>query len=183
MGVMPRVHAGAVLIALVCAACADSPTTQMNPSSDGLPAEFEIGQGELSFAPLQDDEALPYVAGAQGGHHVFVAFRIRHLDPSRTHVAVTTTPLERPDLKLEREGRINFMRDDDAPAEASDAPSYIFPGWPAQILMAPCFVGESARIDVVLTDLENKMATGTRTVRIARPEGGSERDCPAQAMR
>lgn len=157
-------------------ACGDSNVDAdggVEPRGD---AQFELGQGELEFAPLSDGEALPYAAGSQGGHHVFVSFRARGLQPSRMHVSVTTAVQDRPDLVLTREGRVNFMP---APADAAEpAARYDFAGWPAQILFAPCHVGETARIDVTLTDLDMRSASDSRTIQIARPDAAPEPMCP-----
>jgi hypothetical protein len=148
---------------------------------------MELGQGELAFEPLSDDEALPYVAGSQGGHHVFVSFRADNLDPKRMHVRLTTSVADHPELVLTREGRVNF-----SPAPGSDAgtapptpgnadsaaSSSFFAGWPAQILLAPCHVGEAVLIEVTLTDLHMQSASDARTIRIAMPEHAAELDCP-----
>lgn len=166
-----------LLLALGCGG-ADSAEVAGNASVDGSftgTPHVELGQGELMFAALADDEALPYAAGSQGGHHVFVSFRASSLDPTRVHVKVTTSVLNRPELDLTREGRVNFG---DANESGGDGPSYDFAGWPAQILMAPCHVGEAVRIDVSLTDLDMREAHDSRTIRIARPDAALEVPCP-----
>jgi hypothetical protein len=164
---------------LACASACGS-ATKPGPDGDGPGlAEVELGQGELEFSPLSEDEALPYAAGAQGGHHVFVSFRVRQLRPSRMHVSVTTAIEGRPDRVLTREGRVNFAP---APADTDEsdaAERFDFAGWPAQILFAPCHPGEAVRIDVILTDLDMRSASDSRTIRIAAPQGAPEPNCPA----
>src|SRR5262245_51532730 len=114
-------------------------------------AEMQLGKGEQAYAPLSEDETLPYAAGTQGGHHVYVGFRIRGLDPMRVLVKVRTSVEGFPELDLDRSGRVNFAPvpaavaagDDDAGASPDPAPpgSFEYYGWPAQILAAPMHEG------------------------------------------
>jgi hypothetical protein len=118
--------------------------------------EAELGQGEVEFAPLAEGETLPYAAGSQGGHHVYVSFHASGLDPERVLVSVQTSVEDHPELVLRREGRVNF--------EPADDDSYIYAGWPAQILLAPCHSGERARITVRLTDRTDRSANLARWI-------------------
>lgn len=143
---------GPILLAGLLA-CADG-----TPAADSGSFEAELGQGEVEFAPLSEDEALPYAAGSQGGHHVFVSFRARGLDPERVLVSVETRVEDHPELELRREGRVNFE-----PARDGE---YVYAGWPAQILLAPCHRGERAHIAVTLTDREDRESELERWIRI-----------------
>jgi hypothetical protein len=145
-------------------------------SADAGAPDAELGQGELAFAPLAEDEALPYVAGSQGGHHVFVSFRVHGLNPMRVHVRVTTRVEDRPELDLTREGRVNFQPET---PDATRPASYVYAGWPAQILMAPCHVGERAQIAVTLTDLDMRSVDLNQTIRIAMGSGPTPAACNA----
>jgi hypothetical protein len=139
---------------------------------------LELGQGELSFAPLGEDEALPYVAGSQGGYHVFVSFRVHGMDPTRVLVNVTTSVEADASLTLTREGRVNFKQDAETAQDAGAAESsYVYAGWPAQILMAPCHVGERVRIDATLSDLRMLSASASQTIRIAMGAGSTPSSC------
>jgi hypothetical protein len=142
--------------------------TDGGASADAGAPDAELGQGEVAFAPLAEDDALPYAAGSQGGHHVFVSFRMHRLNPLRMHVRVTTRVEDHPELDLTREGRVNFE------PETSQGPgpaSYVYAGWPAQILMAPCHVGERVQIAVTLTDLDMRSVDLNQTIRIAMGSG------------
>jgi hypothetical protein len=130
---------------------------------DAAPPELEIGQGELSFERLADGEAVPYAAGAQGGHHVFVSFRMAGLDPARILVSVTTDVEGHPELALTLSGRIRFTAE-----PATDPARFVFAGWPAQILMAPCHVGALALIEVTLTDRDGRTAKADKSIKLAR---------------
>jgi hypothetical protein len=139
------------------------------PDDPAAEASMTLGRGELEFAPLSEDDELPFVAGAQGGHHVFVSFRIVNMDPRRMHVRVTTSIFEHPELDLTREGRVNFEPDPIGADGAADSHSYTYAGWPAQILEAPCHPGERVRIQVTLTDLRMQVAHAEQTIRLATP--------------
>jgi hypothetical protein len=142
--------------------------------------ELELGQGELVFAPLAEGEALPTVAGGQGGHHVFVSFRARGLDPIRVLIEVTTAVEGHPELELTRRGRQSFDPatatderdgDDDAGTDPPVLPDvFVYTGWPAQILSAPMHRGARARIDVQLTDRNALTARATTTITIGEPK-------------
>lgn len=56
---------------------ASAPDACKTPSS-GDPAVV-IGQGKSAFAPLEDSELVSIEAGAQGGHHVWLALRVTGL--------------------------------------------------------------------------------------------------------
>ena len=120
--------------------------------------EAELGAGETEFAELAKDDTLPYVAGAQGGHHVYVSFRASGLDPERVLVSVETSVEDHDELKLRRQGRVDFAAD--------GGEHYVYAGWPAQILRAPCHRGERALIRVELTDREARSVELERWIRI-----------------
>jgi hypothetical protein len=120
--------------------------------------EAELGQGEVEFAPLVEDETLPYAAGSQGGHHVFISFRARDLEPERVLVSVETSVEDHPELTLRREGRVNF--------EPERGGQHVYAGWPAQILLAPCHSGERAHLAVTLTDRSDRSTDLERWIRI-----------------
>jgi hypothetical protein len=152
------------------------PNDSADASNDTAP-ELELGQGEQSFAPLAPDDALSYVAGSQGGQHVFVSFRVRGMDPTRVHVKVTTSIEGQPTLTLTREGRVNFNPEPAAADGGSAEPSYVYAGWPAQILMAPCHVGERVHIEASLSDLQMRTASDSQTIRIAMGAGAVPSSC------
>jgi hypothetical protein len=172
------------VMAVVLAGCAGSG----DDAGDGRPGDppsmisMALGRGELEFAPLLEDDELPFVAGAQGGHHVFVSFRVVNMDPKRMHVKVTTSVFEHPELDLTREGRVSFEADmseaDMSEADgAADPQTYAYAGWPAQILKAPCHPGERVRIQVTLTDLRMQLANAEQTIRLATPDTPPPEEC------
>lgn len=143
------------------------PPPAPDAGSPELEPELEIGHGETMFAPLEKDQALPYVRGSQGGFHVWISFRVRGLDPQRVLIAVTTKVEGHDDLELQRRGRQDFVAVDGDDAGADDF--YEYTGWPAQILDAPKHVGERVDIHVHLEDADARIVNGDTTVVIAAP--------------
>jgi hypothetical protein len=144
----------------------------MSPAVDAGKPWMELGQGEIEFAPLEDGEALPYAHGAQGGQHVWVAFRMYGLDPLRVLVLNTNAVEGRDDLVLDLRGRVNFEPDESAAAHDAGAGRalYVYAGWAAQILDAVKHPGERARIDVTLEDRAGRRASAGATIVIAEPD-------------
>ena len=167
------------VMAAVLVGCAGS-GDQAGDGGTGDPPgmiSMALGRGDLEFSPLAEDDELPFVAGAQGGHHVFVSFRVVNMDPKRMHVTVTTSVFEHPELDLTREGRVNFEAEMSAVDGAADSQTYAYAGWPAQILKAPCHPGERVRIEVTLTDLRMQVANAEQTIRLATPDTPPPDEC------
>jgi len=170
---LPRGLSALLLALAACVGCEEPEPSLEGSGIDGGSWPMELGRGEIDFAPLEEDDALPYVRGTQSGHHVFVAFRMRDLEPMRVLVQVTTAIEGHDELVLERRGRVTFERDgDDGVAIDAGAPAatYVYAGWPAQILDAPEHVGTPVHIDVALEDRNGRSARASQTIVIAGPE-------------
>jgi hypothetical protein len=169
-----RVHACALWLAVL--GCEPEPSAATGADGGAFP--MELGHGELAFMPLVEGEALPYAAGTQSGHHVFVAFRMHDLDPMRVLVRVTTAVEGHAELVLERRGRVTFepaasaaaRAPSESDASAAPAAGYVYAGWPAQILAAPDHIGERTRIDVLLEDKSGRRASASETIVIGGPK-------------
>jgi hypothetical protein len=164
----------AFLLILAPVGCEPEPEPSLEGSGlDGGTWPMELGQGELDFAPLEEGDALPYARGAQGGQHVFVAFRMHDLDPMRVLVQVTTAIEGHDDLVLAHRGRVTFEPDGSDPTTTdagAPAATYVYAGWPAQIADALEHVGTRVRIDVALEDRDGRRARASQTIVIAEPE-------------
>lgn len=86
-------------LALACSGCFllpspdDSPPISEPLVTAGSAEEtwaLEIGQGESSFAPMEDGAHVAKVRGTQGGHHVLVAARLQGPNV-RDEIASATT--------------------------------------------------------------------------------------------
>lgn len=60
------------------------------PENHGAP-EVVVGSGQSDYFPLADGETLQAQTGPQGGHHVWIAVRMRNLKQSGSTTTVTAT--------------------------------------------------------------------------------------------
>lgn len=67
---------------------ASAPPDVCRPASHG-PPEVILGTGQTDYAPLADGQTLSMELGPQGGHHVWVAVRMRNLRQSGSTTTVT----------------------------------------------------------------------------------------------
>ena len=79
-----------LLAALALGGCDVGPTGSDNVC-DGV-LSIDIGKGEAAFVGLEDDDDLPFYAGPQGGHHVFVSIRGVDLVPGTGSLAEPDDP-------------------------------------------------------------------------------------------
>jgi hypothetical protein len=85
--------------------CAPSPGSPILPPPDatehvveldaicktisGAPPDVVVGQGQSDYFPLADLETVRVEAGPQGGHHVWVAIRMKNLLRSGSRTTIT----------------------------------------------------------------------------------------------
>ena len=134
------------------------------------PIMIELGSGEASFEPVGDPEPLKLYAGTQGGHHVWLSFRVQGLAPDdvRMTLDVVPAPPARPahsDVTLDLE-----------PVQG-DEHRYEFVGWPARILDPECAVGTVVSISLTLTDEHGEQVSAAMDVIPQPPTLGFTRSC------
>jgi hypothetical protein len=87
------------------AACSPAPTVPVTPPADagdgaaeldsvcklvaGATAEVVVGHGQSDYLPLADLETVQVEAGPQGGHHIWIAIRMKNLLRSGSRTTVT----------------------------------------------------------------------------------------------
>jgi hypothetical protein len=67
---------------------ASSPPDVCRPAGAGDP-EVTLGSGQTNYAPLNDGDTLQIEKGPQGGHHIWVALRMRNLRQSGSTTTIT----------------------------------------------------------------------------------------------
>jgi hypothetical protein len=158
-----KVLARGLLLALGVISACDSP--------DAGPAALvvELGTGETAFEPLRDGATLPLVAGPQGGHHVWLGFRVAGLASDRAELTVEPIPLATGELPPRS-----------APVRVFLTPTpdggHVFFGWPAQLADVGCLVGERLLLRVTLADAEGAQGSDARTVVVG--DGLNVPPCP-----
>jgi len=58
-------------------------------SPNGGPPSLQIGTGQSYYLPLAKDQVLQAEAGAQGGHHIWIATRMKNLKQAGTTTKIT----------------------------------------------------------------------------------------------
>jgi hypothetical protein len=61
---------------------------------DGVPLDLQIGTGQSYYLPLATEQTLQAEAGAQGGHHIWIATRTRNMKQSGTTTRIEGTQPE-----------------------------------------------------------------------------------------
>jgi hypothetical protein len=179
------------LLALVLCAC---PSEDAQPDASGDAFVFvdidarleggsaELGTGTTGFEPLLDDQELGLVAGPQGGYHYIVHSRIREMSPGDyMRPGVTENPVTlfavytedgRQIDKMYPPYHIGYMQDEAEPS------LFVLPsGRILQIENAevPGIYGARVRIRLRVSDVEGRVATDERWVRVvpwAAQDGG-----------
>jgi hypothetical protein len=67
---------------------ADGPSDPCKPAGGGAPVVI-VGQGQGDYLPTMDGVTAQVEAGPQGGHHIWVAARMKHLAQSGSITSVT----------------------------------------------------------------------------------------------
>lgn len=128
---------------LAPAACGDA---------DGRVPALVLGVGESAFYPAHDGDTAALVAGAQGGHHVWLSLRAAGLEPEGARMILDVTPTApAPAAHSEVEIDLTPSGDPRFPDE--------FVGWPARVLMPECAVDRPVAFMVTLRDARGRTAS------------------------
>lgn len=131
------------------------------PKEPGAP-ELALSAGSTSFVPIHDLDTVHLVEGPQGGHHIWIALRMRHLQ--QTSAVTLTGHVPGLDLDVGPQMFTTFFSDNPL-AEACDA-TYI----PLQVDLAldyTLFLGQEMQIKVHVEDGEGAKADDARVVTIS----------------
>lgn len=151
------------LLALVVVGCGVSP-------APGEPS-VEVGSGEAGYEALVDGQDVDFIAGSQGGHHIWLSLRTIDVDPARVDLRIEIQPV---DGSMPMQDSWNIVRFD---AMEGTHGEYI--GWPAVIADPGCFVDREVRVRVIVEG-EGGVAIADK---IVVPQGdvracGAEEDLP-----
>lgn len=128
----------------------------------------ELGTGEVAFEPLADGTTLPLVAGPQGGHHVWLGFRVIGMSGTRANLTIEPIPLTTGEPPP-RAAPVRITM-----TELSDGTHEYF-GWPAQLSDPGCLVGEQVVMRVTIEDTRGSVGSDERTIVIG--DGTSVAPC------
>ncbi len=120
-------------------------------------AVLELGTGEVRFEPLEDYQQVPLVAGPQGGHHVWLSFRVQGLAPGPVLLDIDAVPLDASEPPPRREPVRAHLTTADEESEVAQ-----LVGWPAQLARPECLVDMPLSVRVTITDENDRRATDER---------------------
>jgi hypothetical protein len=126
------------LFALFFAGCA----SEVAPAEEA-PSEVELGTGVSRFEPIEDGLEVPLVAGAQGGHHVWVSVRASGLDSNRASIRIESGPADE-----RREPIVTLVNGRFDPPDVEGRRAMI--GWAEMLPDAGCLIGELLRIEIAV---------------------------------
>jgi hypothetical protein len=127
------------------------------------PPEVVVGTGQTDYLPLADDQEVMAEAGPQGGHHVYVALRMKNL---RQSGSTTTIAGRQPDTGLEVPSTafvFSFDRDEGGFCKLYGL-RYQFDVGGADYTQ---FLGKPFEIAVTVKDASGRVGTGKKRIRIA----------------
>lgn len=147
------------------------PPDVCRPSKPG-PAEVILGTGQTDYAPLTDGQELQLEQGPQGGHHIWMAVRMKNLRQSGSTTTVTSTVVDGPQVLAPLAVVFTFDRDEgnyckvsglryqvDVSGLAADGSSIPAPDY-------KLFLGKTLTVTAEVVDSTGTRASGSKTVRL-----------------
>lgn len=171
-----RQHA-AVLVKIVfiwLCSCDKDDKTSTNSGCEPREATLEIGTGEQTFEPLQENSDLNFYLGPQGGYHVFGSLRTTGLDPG-----IPSDPFgpESPSITIE------VVHQGALVGHLTEQPRLLTPGESSDTIVGQRVVleladptvldGQSAIFSASAVDRCERTAEDVRTVRLSLAQAGS----------
>jgi hypothetical protein len=143
---------------------ASAPPDICRPAQHGAP-DVEVGTGQTDYTPLTDGQTLQMELGPQGGHHIWIATRMKNLRQSGSTTSISAT-VEGDGTDTIQPAAFVFTYDQD---EGSYCKLYglrfqLDTGAADLANAYKVFLGKT--IDVTVTVTDSTKATGTGTKRI-----------------
>jgi hypothetical protein len=148
----------AALLALLTGSCGDPPPTPFEGT-------LEIGTGEVAFESVTDRQEVPLVFGSQGGHHVWISFRVTGFSDEIVLMDLDVVPLsdqEPPPRAAPIRLYMQLLDEDEG--------RYEYVGWPAQLIDAGCYVDVPLSFRMTLTTPDGGEVTDEV---VLLPQGGA----------
>jgi hypothetical protein len=146
---------------------AAAPPDFCRPANHG-PPELVIGTGQTDFAPLAEGQTLQLERGPQGGHHIWLAARMKNLRQSGSRTTLTAKVVGDPALTIAPAGYVfTFDRDEGNYCKLWGLRFQVDSGAADLGSTYKQFLGKQLELTVEVVDSTNARATSTRTVQIA----------------
>jgi hypothetical protein len=146
---------------------ASSPPDFCRPAQHGAP-ELILGTGQTDFAPLADGQTLQLERGPQGGHHIWIAARMRNLRQSGSRTTLTAKLVDDPTSPIAPAAYVfTFDRDEGNFCKLWGLRFQLDSGAADLATTYKRFLGKKLEVTVEVVDSTNAKATSTRTIQLA----------------
>ncbi|MBX3186449.1 MAG: hypothetical protein KF819_05505 [Labilithrix sp.] len=146
---------------------AGAPPDFCRPKNRGAP-ELILGQGQTDYAPLADGETLQLEKGPQGGHHIWIAIRMKNLRQSGSRTTLTAKLVDDPASPILPAGYVfSFDRDEGSYCKLYGLRFQLDGGAADLTQDYKRFLGKRLEVTAEVVDTTGGRAAATKTVRIA----------------
>jgi hypothetical protein len=146
---------------------ASSPPDFCRPANHGAPELF-LGTGQTDFAPLADGQTLQLERGPQGGHHIWIAARMKNLRQSGSRTTLTAKLVDDPTSPIAPAGYVfTFDRDEGNYCKLWGLRFQLDSGSTNLGADYKRFLGKKIEVTVEVIDSTNARATATKIIQIA----------------
>ncbi len=149
------------------ASWATSPPDICRPANHG-PPELFLGTGQTDFAPLNDGQTLQLERGPQGGHHIWIAARMKNLRQSGSRTTLTAKLVGEATSSIPPAAYVfTFDRDEGNYCKLWGLRYQLDSGATDLAADYKRFLGKQLEVSVEVTDSTGAKATSTKTILIA----------------
>jgi hypothetical protein len=145
---------------------AAAPPDICRPAHHG-PPQVTIGTGQTAYSDLGEGQLLQLERGPQGGHHIWIAARMKNLRQSGSTTALTSRLLDDPDAVPPVAFVFTYERDEGAYCAVWGLRYQIDAGAADLRQAYRRFLGKKLEVTVEVRDTTGASARDTRTVQIA----------------
>jgi hypothetical protein len=144
-----------------------APPDFCRPARHGAPELF-AGTGQTDYAPLADGQTLYLERGQQGGHHIWIAARMKNLRQSGSRTTLTAKVVDDPTSDIAPAGYVfTFDRDEGNYCKLWGLRFQLDSGKTEQVGYYKRFLGKKVEVTVEVIDSTNGRATSTKVIQIA----------------
>ena len=146
---------------------ATSPPDVCRPANHG-PPELVLGTGQTDFAPLADGQTLQLERGPQGGHHIWIAARMKNLRQSGSRTTLTAKLVDDPTSPILPAGYVfTYDRDEGNYCKLWGLRFQLDSGSTTLGETYKRFLGKKVEVTVEVIDSTGAKATSTKTIQLA----------------
>jgi len=143
-----------------------APPDACRPANHG-PPELFLGTGMTNYAPLADGQTVMLEKGPQGGHHVWIAVRMKNLRRSGSRTAITARLPDDPGAAILPAGYVfAFETDEGGYCKLWGLRFQVDSGASDLAQAYKRFLGQRLEITVEVVDTVGGRASATKTIRI-----------------